>query len=69
VKNTVEVASCDMIYILSFIKIGVGVQAILRFCLSDLRGCIVGIADERVIHRVTTHFRKEQLTRNKISYP
>jgi hypothetical protein len=24
-----------------FLKIGKGVQAILKFCLSDLKGCIV----------------------------
>jgi hypothetical protein len=36
-----------MIFLPSFIKIGAGVQAILRFCLSNLRGCSVGITDER----------------------
>jgi hypothetical protein len=28
-------------------KIGAGVQAILRFCLSNLNLCNVGITDER----------------------
>jgi uncharacterized protein YraI len=46
-KYTVEMASCDMIYIPSFMTIGAGVQAILRFCLSYLIGCNVGITDGR----------------------
>jgi hypothetical protein len=41
----VEMASCDMIYLLSFVKICTGVKAILRFCLRNLRGCDVGITD------------------------
>jgi hypothetical protein len=28
-------------------KTGAGVQTILRFCLSNLKGCNVGITDER----------------------
>jgi hypothetical protein len=44
-KCSVEMALCGMIYIPSFMKIGTGVQAILRFCLSKLRGCNVGITD------------------------
>jgi hypothetical protein len=28
-------------------KIGTGVQAILKFCLRNLRGCNVGITDEK----------------------
>jgi hypothetical protein len=44
---TVEMASCGMIYsyLPSFMKIGIGVQAALRFCLRNLRGCNVGITD------------------------
>jgi uncharacterized protein YraI len=42
-------ASGDMKYIPSFIKIGRGVQAILRFCLRNLRTCNVGITDGRVM--------------------
>jgi hypothetical protein len=34
-----------MIYILSFIKIGTGVQPILRFGLRNVRGFNVGIKD------------------------
>jgi hypothetical protein len=44
-KYAVEMASCGMIYILSFMKTGTGVQAILRFCLKNLRGCYNGISD------------------------
>jgi hypothetical protein len=36
---------CGMMYIPSFLKIGTGVTAILRFCFSSLRGCSVGITD------------------------
>jgi hypothetical protein len=41
----VEMDSGGTIYTPSFMKIYTGVQAILRFCLSHLRGCNVGIAD------------------------
>jgi hypothetical protein len=45
----VEMASCGIIlvYVPSFMKIGAGVQAILRFRLRKLRACIVGISDGR----------------------
>jgi hypothetical protein len=35
------------IYIPSFMKIGTGIQAILRFCLRNMRGYNVGITDGR----------------------
>jgi hypothetical protein len=38
---SVEMASCDMIYIQSFIKISRGVQAILRFCLSNVNAVML----------------------------
>jgi uncharacterized protein YraI len=41
----VEMGSGGMIYIPSFMKIVTGVQAILRFCLRNLRGCNVGFTD------------------------
>jgi hypothetical protein len=41
----IEMASCGTIYVPSFMKTGTGVQAILRFCFSDLRGFNVGITD------------------------
>jgi hypothetical protein len=44
-KYAVEVASCGLIYIPSFMKIGADIQARLRFCLRNLRGCNVGISD------------------------
>jgi hypothetical protein len=39
--------SYGMIYIPSFMKVGAGVQAILRFCLTNFRGFNVGITDGR----------------------
>jgi hypothetical protein len=42
-----EMASCGMICISSFMKTGTDVQAILRFCLSNLRGYNVGVTDGR----------------------
>jgi uncharacterized protein YraI len=44
---TVEMASCGMTYIPSFMKSGTGVQVILRLCLGNLNGCNVGITDGR----------------------
>jgi hypothetical protein len=38
-----EMASCCMTYLPSFMKIGTGVQAILRPFLRNLKGCNVGI--------------------------
>jgi hypothetical protein len=37
-----------MIYITSFMKIGIGVQAILNVCLRYLRGCNDGVTDEGI---------------------
>jgi hypothetical protein len=34
-----------MIYIPSVIKIGTGVEGILRFCISNLKGHNIGITD------------------------
>jgi hypothetical protein len=39
--------SGGMIYIPSFMKIVMGVQAILWFCLRNLKGCSAGITDWR----------------------
>jgi hypothetical protein len=43
----VEIGSGGMIYIVSFMKIDVGVQAMLRFVLRNWNGCNVGITDGR----------------------
>jgi hypothetical protein len=43
----VEMASCGIISMPIFMKIGTGVQAVLRLCLSSLRGCNIGITDGR----------------------
>jgi hypothetical protein len=44
-KYSVEKASCGTIYIPSFMMNGAGVQSIIRFSLSNLNGCNVGITD------------------------
>jgi hypothetical protein len=44
-EYTVEMASGGMICVPSFIKIGTCVQVILMFCISNVRGCNVGITD------------------------
>jgi hypothetical protein len=42
----VEMASCRMTYMPSFMKICIGVQVIiLRFNLRDVRDCNVGVTD------------------------
>jgi hypothetical protein len=41
----VEMPSHSMIFLLTFRKIGTGVQAILRFCPRNLRGSNVGITN------------------------
>jgi uncharacterized protein YraI len=43
----VEMYSCGVINVPSFMKIGRGVQAILRFCLRNLIGCNVSVTDVR----------------------
>jgi hypothetical protein len=48
-KYTVEMGSCGMIYIPSFMKIGTGVQANLRFCPINIRGYNNGITDGRYL--------------------
>jgi hypothetical protein len=45
-KCVVEIGLGGMIYIQSFMKIGAGVQAILRCCFSNLKRCNVGITGE-----------------------
>jgi hypothetical protein len=37
------------IYIPSFMKIGKDVEGILRFCLSNLKGCNTGISNGRYL--------------------
>jgi hypothetical protein len=43
----IEMAFCSMIQIPSFMKIGAGVQTVFRLCLTNLRGCNVGITNGR----------------------
>jgi hypothetical protein len=46
-KYAVEISSCGMIYVSGFMKTGKAIQAMLRFCLRNLRGFNVGITDGR----------------------
>jgi hypothetical protein len=46
-KHAVEMALCGMIYVQNLMMIGIGIQAILRFGLRNLRGCNVGNTDDR----------------------
>jgi hypothetical protein len=43
-KYAIEIASCGMIHIPSYIKIGTGIQAILWCFLRNLKDCNVGMA-------------------------
>jgi hypothetical protein len=45
----VEMASYVMIHLPSFMKLGTSFQTILKFCLSNLNGCNVGITDGRYL--------------------
>jgi hypothetical protein len=38
---------CGMKYVPSFMKAGTDVQEILRFCISNFRGCNIGHTDGR----------------------
>jgi hypothetical protein len=40
-----EISSCDMIFLLSFMKTGAGIQADLRFCLMNFNDCNVGMTN------------------------
>jgi hypothetical protein len=43
----IEMASCGVIYLQSFKKIGTGVEEIVKFCFSSLSGFNVGTTDGR----------------------
>jgi hypothetical protein len=45
----IDLCSGGMIFKQSFMKFGTGVEAILRFCLSNLNDSNVGISDERYL--------------------
>jgi hypothetical protein len=75
-KYTAEIASCGIIPVPSFLKIGTGVQAILRFFLRNLRGCNVGITDGRNFFLITplrcrdirTKFDKDWFRHSKVNW-
>jgi hypothetical protein len=46
-RCAVEMGSGALIHIISFMKIGTGVQTILKFCPSNFKGCNAGITDRR----------------------
>jgi hypothetical protein len=43
----IEMATCNMMHLQSFMKIGTSIRAILRFCLRNLKGCNGGITNGR----------------------
>jgi hypothetical protein len=46
-KHAIQMASFGMIYPPIFMKISIGVQAILRSCFRKFRGCNIGITGGR----------------------
>jgi hypothetical protein len=44
-KHDVDMVSCGIIYVPSVMKICKGIQAVLRSCPRNFRGCNVGITD------------------------
>jgi hypothetical protein len=66
VVYAVEIALVTMIlYISSFMNNGTDVQAILKFCLRNLRGCNVGVTDGRDIYG----FQKKPVDRQCYIFP
>jgi hypothetical protein len=43
ITDEIEMGSGGMMYLPSFMKSGIGVEGILRFCPSNLEGCNSGI--------------------------
>jgi hypothetical protein len=43
--HAIEMASCGVMYLTSFVKIGTGVQGVLRFCFRNMKACNDGITD------------------------
>jgi hypothetical protein len=46
-QEAAEMASCGIIHVPSEMKIGAAIQAILRYCLRNVRVCNIGITDGR----------------------
>jgi hypothetical protein len=44
-EYAVQIAPGDMIYLLSFMKMGTYIQRMLMYCLNNVRGCNVDIFD------------------------
>jgi hypothetical protein len=47
-KYTVDMASCDMIYLSGFMKICAGVQAPLTFCPRNLKAVMLALLPEGI---------------------
>jgi hypothetical protein len=56
-----KMASCGMIYVPIIMKIGIGAQAILRFCFRNLREYNVVITDERDLMKYTVEMDSDGL--------
>jgi hypothetical protein len=61
-KSHVAMALCGMMYVPSFVKIGTGIQATLRFCHRNLRDCNAG----NTVWRDLQALRLDWLGRNYI---
>jgi hypothetical protein len=46
-KHAIKVVSCGTIDIKGLMTTGISVQAILQYCLRNLRGCNVGITERK----------------------
>jgi hypothetical protein len=56
----------DILYLPVFIKIGAGVEAVLRFCLRNVRGCNGGITDGLGCHDIHAKFHKDWFRHSKV---
>jgi hypothetical protein len=68
-KGAVEIGSGGMIYsyVPCLMKIGTGVQAMLRVWFSNMKGCNVGVTNVRDLWR--TSFKWAQMARYKYQVP
>jgi hypothetical protein len=55
----IEMASCGITYTQSFMKTGTGVQAICRFCFTNLRCCNVDTTDARDLGIIPVEMHSE----------
>jgi hypothetical protein len=57
-----EIGSGGMIHAQTFMKIGIGIQTIFKFCLSNLKVCGVGLrrCNEFGLHKVHDKFHDDR---------